>query len=74
MVVLPGLKETMIPDLQIWLHPERVTSVLINEKEKTYNLDSKGRQHSVELMEKIKGKHTLPRHERKKRDVCVYNE
>ena len=44
LVVLPGLKETMIPDLQQWLDPERRTSVLIYEKEKTYNLDSKSRQ------------------------------
>ena len=39
------------------------TSVLINEKGKTYNLNSKGKQEWAWLMEKIKGKHTLPRHE-----------
>ena len=44
MIVLPGLKKTMIPNLPIWLDPERSTSVMIVGKEKTYNLDSKSTQ------------------------------
>ena len=47
------------------------TSVLINENEETYNLDSKGRQEWPWLMEKIKGKHTLPEHKETKGGVCV---
>ena len=44
LLVLPGLKKTMIPDVQMWLDSERRSSVLISEKEKTYNLHSKSRQ------------------------------